>query len=364
MLCTGRIISVLLIYLSRIIDQGLNTKYILFLNIITNNKLFISVESSDIMKRKVNLVGINTLTISLPKKWVDIHELKKGDELDLIEEGDSLIINSKLNTSHNRTLNMDITGLDRTSVLIAIRGAYRAGYDVIQIKFDKQNVIHHRTGGQMKLLSIIHETVNLLVGSEIVSQDEGGCVIKDFSANTGDELESTIRRIFLLLMESTSDFVKGLTKRDTFLVSTMDEKHDTISKFISYSIRMINKGAKIPGKRSEIIYHILLSLDNIMEVYRSSARDYIQFNAPKISAKTLKIIGEINGCLRIFYEMYYSFDNKKSSEFILRKGEIKAQILNKLDEYQLKELLIIHYMSHNLDLIWDLVLALRTDVIN
>ncbi|MCK5630481.1 MAG: AbrB/MazE/SpoVT family DNA-binding domain-containing protein, partial [Nanoarchaeota archaeon] len=35
------------------------------------------------MKRKVNKVGQNTLTVSLPSKWVKKLNIKPGDELEL-----------------------------------------------------------------------------------------------------------------------------------------------------------------------------------------------------------------------------------------------------------------------------------------
>ena len=40
------------------------------------------------MKRKVNLVGQNTLTVSLPTKWAQEHGIKKGIEVELLEDKD------------------------------------------------------------------------------------------------------------------------------------------------------------------------------------------------------------------------------------------------------------------------------------
>ena len=48
------------------------------------------------MKRKVVKQGAATLTISLPSKWTKKFELKNGDEINLNEKGDALIVtNSK-----------------------------------------------------------------------------------------------------------------------------------------------------------------------------------------------------------------------------------------------------------------------------
>ena len=38
------------------------------------------------MKRKINRVGPNTLTVSLPSKWAKRYGLRKGDEINLEEQ--------------------------------------------------------------------------------------------------------------------------------------------------------------------------------------------------------------------------------------------------------------------------------------
>ena len=47
------------------------------------------------MKRKVNRVGQNTLTISLPAKWAKNNNIKPGDELEIFEEPKLLMIHRK-----------------------------------------------------------------------------------------------------------------------------------------------------------------------------------------------------------------------------------------------------------------------------
>ena len=44
------------------------------------------------MKRKVNRVGQNTLTVSLPSKWVKENDVKQGDELEIIEEHNKILL--------------------------------------------------------------------------------------------------------------------------------------------------------------------------------------------------------------------------------------------------------------------------------
>jgi len=56
------------------------------------------------MKRKLVKQGGTALTVSLPAKWAKKYDLKAGDEIDLVEEGNKKLEKtwqkiSKLNTS-------------------------------------------------------------------------------------------------------------------------------------------------------------------------------------------------------------------------------------------------------------------------
>ena len=49
------------------------------------------------MKRKIIKQGHNTLTVTLPSKWVKKLNLTADDEVDIIEKENSLLINAKEN---------------------------------------------------------------------------------------------------------------------------------------------------------------------------------------------------------------------------------------------------------------------------
>ena len=81
------------------------------------------------MKRKVIRQGHNTLTITLPKKWVDRCNLKPGSEVDISEQDENLVIRRTSVETEESSVEAEITGLDRTSVLLLLQGYYRYGYD-------------------------------------------------------------------------------------------------------------------------------------------------------------------------------------------------------------------------------------------
>ena len=54
------------------------------------------------MIRKVNLIGPSSLMISLPSKWVRRLQVKKGDEIEVKEKGNSLVVGKTLQVDKMR----------------------------------------------------------------------------------------------------------------------------------------------------------------------------------------------------------------------------------------------------------------------
>ena len=122
------------------------------------------------MKRKVNKVGINTLTVSLPSKWTEKQGINQGDELEVNENGKFLTItkNGKKTISRRVTLN-----LDKTNKMIVNRYLYvfyRHGFDEIILTFSKNKLNDYKKGGEILVEKHIKKLVSRFVGLEIISQ--------------------------------------------------------------------------------------------------------------------------------------------------------------------------------------------------
>src|SRR3989344_7038203 len=118
------------------------------------------------MKRKVIQIAGSTQLISLPRQWAQKYGVKKGDELDVEEEGSKIIVRTENEVPYNE-IEIDVTNLDKSSIMHSIRGLYRCGYNTLKITFNKPLSIDYRTGETPSILSIIHEEVNRLAAVEI-----------------------------------------------------------------------------------------------------------------------------------------------------------------------------------------------------
>ena len=91
------------------------------------------------MGRKLVKQGAGGTTVCLPKKWIDRHSLKPGDEINITEEGRKLIINTS--KSSQKRLEIDLGQSDKYLIRWVISYAHNTGYDEIKINF-KEIPIH------------------------------------------------------------------------------------------------------------------------------------------------------------------------------------------------------------------------------
>ena len=168
------------------------------------------------MKRRIIKQGHNTLTMTLPSEWAKKLNVKAGEELDVYEDSGSLIINGKQHNELRRTT-IDITGFSVPMMWRFFQGAYREGYDEIKVVYDVNKKLYEgaynyyasqfeysRLGEkhpEKPAFDMISELVNRFIGLAVVDHGEGYCITKEMGELTSKEFDSSLRRIFLLILE-------------------------------------------------------------------------------------------------------------------------------------------------------------------
>ena len=295
--------------------------------------------------------------ISLPKSWINNNNIKKGDVIGLQQEKNNIILSANPNKEEPlKEITINIDNLDRISILYYIRSLYRKGYEIIRINFNNQTCIHHKTNEVRNVISVIHEEVNRLVGVEIIQQKQNKCVIKSISETSLKDFEIILRRIFLLLKDAMNDFIHGVETNNIFLVDTIEEKHNTISKFISYCLRILNqRGYKNPENAYQL-YHIVASLDKVTDFIKYSAKYFLK-NKTKFSKENKKILKTMSETLELYSELFYKFDINKVTEI----SKLRYKIKNAMDIENRKmskgESVILNDMKNIQELILDLTEA-------
>lgn len=306
------------------------------------------------MKRKTIQIAGTTQVISLPKEWTNQYNVKKGDELEVEIKGNRLEVSTEKNTPL-KEISLDVSELDRTSTMLYIRSAYRKGFDNINVNFTHPTTPHFRKKEERDYISVINSEVNRLVGLEVVKQTENLCELKDFSDENTEEFSSLVVKVFLQINDAMKDLIKGFEKNDTTLLKTIEQKHDSTTKFISYCLRLLNKKHQFEVSKSHMIYHIISSLDLVMDIIKYSARRGMDYNKP-LKKESIKICRIIQDALSAYYDLFYKFKLQSMSEVIKLRDEVIFE-LNKELKIPTQELLILNDMKLITDIIRDLAEA-------
>jgi phosphate uptake regulator len=307
------------------------------------------------MIRKVIKQGHNTLTITLPCKWCEENSIKPGSEIHMGEFENSIILSSQL-INKKSYISMDISKLDRCSILFTIRNLYRIGYDEIELTYSNNSTKYHRVMKELPILDVIKYEVSNLVGLEIIEQGGSRVLIKDISNTKGDDFHQILRRIFLLLDECGEDVISNLKNYNENEIMSIKEKHDIITKFVSYCLRCLNKSSITSCKRKELMYHILSSFDKIADVYKNTARDMVAFKLK--TGKTA--IGYANGIIesfKLYEKLFYKYDLATMSKINEIRDKIRKEMRDNLQTLNKKDILFITGIVQILELIADMVVT-------
>ena len=303
-------------------------------------------------QRKLIQHGHSSLTIALPKKWLDGRKLKKGDHLFVEEEGNKVILTTT-QPLKLRNISVDLSELDRTSALLYIQSLYRFGYDEIEVKFSKSTTKHYRRQKTVTYSSVVHEIVSRLVGAEVVEETENRILIKYITQDANEDFRIVLRRIFLLLKDTSQSFLDGVKSNNRDLISTIENKHDNINNFVNYCLRLLNKYGYPDVKKTSLYFHLIASIDKIVDVLKYNARDALNYNK-KYHRETIVILEKIHHSIELYYNLFYQFDLKKVNELNKNRDEVKQLIEEKMKIIPHEELIHLAKMVQILEIILDL----------
>ncbi|MBW3022912.1 AbrB/MazE/SpoVT family DNA-binding domain-containing protein [Candidatus Woesearchaeota archaeon] len=305
------------------------------------------------IKRKVVKHGPSTLIISLPSEWAKKNSISQGAELEVSEKGKELIVSPSGAVETPLEADIDVTPLDRSSILFYIRSFYRKGYHRLNVKFDNQTTTHYRSGKKAGVLSTIHKEVNNLIGIEVTQQGHNSCVIRDLSSATGAEFEGVLKRLFVLFLESLKDVADDIEKNDLSSLLTIEEKHDTITKFASYCLRILNRRKYKEEKEIPFLYHTILTIDVMIDIMKYFSRAVIEKNQ-KFGKESAELMHSLTELFDKTKDIYENFELEKVHDLQEKRTEWKNN-LKKIMETSKEEAIHLNYLAPLIEHFRDLV---------
>jgi phosphate uptake regulator len=154
--------------------------------------------------RRVQKVGYNSLSISIPKQYVKDMNLKQGDSLLFKEDSDGtlrLIPATKAREETKATVRAEQAGSSEMLARLIV-GAYALGYDTIEVS-GREPLDHATT-------SRVLNTIKRLRGMEVVESDVRHIVAQSFIDPTKFPVDSLIKRLQMLVSGSLERVTESL----------------------------------------------------------------------------------------------------------------------------------------------------------
>jgi phosphate uptake regulator len=201
--------------------------------------------------RKLQFTGGSTYIISLPKRWVDQNQLKKGSVIKLREEEGGLlsIIPTESAIQQDRDeASIKVTFKDTPDAIIRKTvSTYLVGYNMIHIKAESQKQLSAKQRHELKNFSR-----HMLVGTEIVTDTPQELTLQVLLSYPELSVQSALRRMSIIAASMHRDALtalKGLDNQQAKEVLTTDNEVD---RFNLYIVRQLKTAIQNPRIIKEI----------------------------------------------------------------------------------------------------------------
>lgn len=283
------------------------------------------------MKRKVIQIADSTQLISLPRKWCQEHGIRKGDELEVEEQGNKILVStSKEETLETAQIHFSSLDSFLARPLITF---YRLGYDQVNISFDDPQVIHNVQGELAQLM-----------GFEIVNQTERSCVVRNVASALDKEFDGILRRIMLMLIEMAKDSAAAVTKKNLAALEELGKRERLNNKLTLFCERILNKKGYKDHKRQSFVYYIVCNLEHIADNIADIC-NYVR-NKPsvRLGQQTMRLMRDTTQLIEQVYAMFYKFTIEELFSFKKAHLAVEKQGRAMLATAHKDEVPVVHYL--------------------
>jgi phosphate uptake regulator len=220
--------------------------------------------------RRVQRVGYNSLSISIPKQYVEDMNLKQGDSLLFREDSDGtlrLIPATKSREAARATLRAEQAGSAEMLAKLIV-GAYALGYDTIEVM--------GREPLDLTTADLVLATVKRLRGMEVVESDVRHIVAQSFIDPTKFPVDSLIKRLQMLVSGSLEMVTESLDLKQTASLDKVGSVKEEIDELYWLILRQL-----------------LVALNRRELASEIGIESPLHASGDRVSAKTLDEIGGI-----------------------------------------------------------------------
>ncbi len=190
--------------------------------------------------RRLQQIG-NSLLVSLPKEWINSHNLKKGSQVDLETAGQNSLFVSVSGDEHRETSGLYDSDLvisyplpAEENIVANTTGAYLLGYNVIRIE----------SAGSGRIIPItdreeIRNSMRRLVGMEIIEEDASHIEIQFLLDAATLNPPKILKRMSSIAVGMCEDVTRGLISNDKSNLLTIQNRDIEVNRQYFLLVRLL-----------------------------------------------------------------------------------------------------------------------------
>ncbi|HUV03052.1 MAG TPA: phosphate uptake regulator PhoU [Desulfobacteria bacterium] len=247
-------------------------------------------------KRKIQLTGGSTYTISLPIKWAREAGVKQGDELSLVQRADKSLVLTPLKEKEEQIKYAELVLSEKESFEGNFRyliAHYLVGYDVVKLLSPGGFEAEARK-------RIKAEVRKRLIGMEVVGESSQEIVLKSFLKYEDFTLRDAIRSMYKIIVSMLEDAISALEKSDHNRAKDVIERDNEIDRFYLLTVRQLKAVISDPElakkigesrQRDSLGYRIIVkTMERMGDHVESIARNSMMMSS-SVGIKSIKEIG-------------------------------------------------------------------------
>ncbi len=302
------------------------------------------------MRRKLVQQGPTTLMVSLPSGWVKTNNLMKGEEIELIEEGNNILIKAD-QKPEQKVINLTLKSSHYEYIRALMRNLYSHGFEVIHITYNTE----------LDYTSISKAIIGL-DGFEITKESKERCTIEAISDIKYEQFKTFYEKQYQIIQFMQELLYNGLknktNKTDKAIVENLNEK---ASKYACMCRRNLTKNKLMNNDNALITFDVITLIHMIARTY-TDCYHYADKEKIKANEDILYFLKETFVLFNNLHELYLK---KKIGTLIItekRRELITHTLATFLSKKTNKNMMIFHYLGEIVRLIG--TIAPKLELIN
>ena len=260
--------------------------------------------------RKLQFTGGSTYIISLPKRWIDQNQLKKGSAIRIREEEGGLLSIIPTDTAIQQRpeeTSIKVAANDPPDAVIRKTvSTYLVGYNIIHIKGESQKQLSTKQRREIKTFSR-----NMLVGTEIVIDTPQELTLQVLLSYPELSVQSALRRMSIITASMQRDAItalKGLDRQHAKEVLITDNEVDRFNLYIIRQLKTaiqnprIIKEIGLKNARNCLGYRLITKAVERTADHAASIADNVLLMKNKLEPKTIEKLEKMSNLAVSMFE--------------------------------------------------------------